>query len=510
MTGYTLCFDVGTTNVKGAIVSMKDFRAIYTKSVKAEVVYPKIGYAEIDVDRLWGQITYLASELYSIADREVIKDLRSMVFTAHMAGVIPIDVEGHPLRNGIIWLDERGKGLPRELFSGVIKISGYNIFRLIEFLRITGGAPSKTGKDPLSKILWIKENEPDIYRSTYKFLDVKGYLIYRATGGIYTSPDEAHLTWLADTRSRVKWSRKLLDRYGIDESKLPLIGRSIDIAGYVDGELLDILRLRDGLPVFIGAGDLTTAALGSGAVEDGVPHIYVGTSSWIAAHTPKRLLDISHYMGTLYSAIPDKYLFIAEQEVAGAALDYFMDLFNIDDYRNVDKMLEDMDVKDSNLIFLPWMYGERAPIDDPYLGGGLLNLRFEYGVEDILRAVLEGVALNIGWAYQYFKRKIPWNGPVYIVGGGAKSDIWVQIISDILNNRLVRPIEPENAGVRGSAIIASVGLNIYKSFQDAARYIPMDKTFKPKRSERGRYQKLQTIFNGMYDRLKDIYRCLNG
>jgi len=136
-----------------------------------------------------------------------VEKVAGIIFSAHMAGVLPVDKDGNPLRPMMIWLDERAAGLPRDLWRGPLKVQGYNMFKLFRFLRITGGAPSKTGKDPLSKILWIRENEPDLYNKTRKILDVKGYLIYKATGKYLTSPDEANLTWLADTRRGfARWS----------------------------------------------------------------------------------------------------------------------------------------------------------------------------------------------------------------------------------------------------------------------------------------------------------------
>ena len=145
----------------------------------------------------------------------------AIVFGAHMAGVVPVDEEGNALRNIITWLDERAAGLPEDVWEGLVKIQGYSLTKLIKFLRLTGGAP-RTGKDPISKIVWIRENEPDVFNKTCKMLNVRGYIVAGATRSFVTSPDEAHLTWLADTRGKkARWSESILKDYDLPISAFP-------------------------------------------------------------------------------------------------------------------------------------------------------------------------------------------------------------------------------------------------------------------------------------------------
>ena len=507
--GYVLAFDIGTTNVKAGLIDIESFRVVEKVTQKAEVLYPEHGYAEVSPDTLWRQVVSLAKELSS---SKYYDDILGVVYSAHMAGVLPIDRDYNPLRNIIIWLDERAAGIPEEVFRGFPKVSGYNLFHLMTFLRLTGGAPSKTGKDPISKMLWIKRFESDIFRSTYKFIDVKGYLILRSTGAIVTSPDEAHLTWLADTRgSSVKWSEKLIRRYGLDISLFPEIKSSVDEAGYLKGDAASELGLKEGIPVFVGAGDLASAAVGSGAVGDYEPHIYVGSSSWIAAHVPKRLLDISHYMGSLASGIPGRYLYIAEQEVAGSALDYISGLVGVEgNYSILDEMAEEVEPGSKGLIFMPWMFGERAPIDDPYVRGGFINLGFDHDRRHLIRAVLEGVAYNIRWSLQYFRNKVSLGEGIKVVGGGIKSDLWCQILADVFNHPVVRMFEPENASLRGAGVFASIGLGKNRSFAEAVSKFGVDRVFRPDRDRSRIYDRFYSVFSSLYKNLKELYRELNA
>lgn len=506
-----LAVDIGTTNMKVGLVDIDSFKVIYKVSEKTNIIYPRHGWAEQDPEELWWKVSKLIRKLLSEADGWEI-NIKGIIYTAHMAGVLPLDKDGNPLRNIIIWLDERAAGLPKDIWKGIIKISGYNIFKLINFLRVTGGAPSKTGKDPISKILWIREYERDIYRKTAIFSDVKGYLIYRSTGNVITSPDEAHLTWLADTRNKfAAWYKPLLRKYGLSENHFPKIYESVSIAGYLTDDAANDLGLKANIPVIVGSGDLTAAAIGSGAVAEGEPHIYIGTSNWIAAHINKRKVDVLHYIGSLLSGIPNKYLLIAEQEVAGAALDWAIEFLKIDggNYKHVENLVKSSTPGANKLIFLPWMYGERSPIDDPYVRGALINLSFLHGDKDILRAIMEGVALNIRWAYKYFKRLIKPADMINVVGGGVSSDTWCQILADTLNIKIRRLLDPQDAGLRGSSTIAAVALNIYKSFESAVKRYSYDRVFRPDENNVKIYNNLYKNFVQLYSKTKGIFRELN-
>ncbi len=500
---YVLAVDVGTTAVKAAIMSMSDFKAVRTKSTKAIVEYPKKHWAEKDPEKLWNSIAGICSEVSEGVEVEAV------IFGAHMAGVVPVDADGNALRNIIIWLDERAAGLPEDVWKGVLKIQGYSIRRLIKFLRLTGGAPSRTGKDPISKIIWIKENEPDVFGKTHRILDVRGYLVARATGNFVTSPDEAHLTWLADTRKGVaRWSESILGDYGLDPSLFPEIKDSTDVAGRLLPEAARELGVKEGTPVIVGTGDVCAAAIGSGAVRDNECHIYVGTSDWVASHIPKRKTDVMHFIGSLLSAIPHKYLLIAEQEVAAGALEWAMRLVGIEgEYDLVEKLV--LEAEAGRMIFMPWFYGERAPIDDPYVRGGLINVSLDHGRGEVLRAMMEGVAMNIKWIYGYVERMTAPQKEVNIVGGGALFDVWCQIISSSIKRPVKRLKYPQQTGLRGLTTMAAVGLG-RETFESAAEKFEVDRVFKPDEREMRIYDEQFKYYTELYGKLKKIYRKLNS
>jgi len=504
-----LAFDIGTTALKASLVEAETLGIRASAAREVRVLYPRERWAEQDPEELWSTVAASSREVLEragIPGASVV----GVVFSAHMAGVLPVDERGEPLRNIIIWLDERAAGLPEDLWRGLVKVQGYNLFKLLKFLRITGGAPSKTGKDPLPKMIWLRENEPEVYRATHKFLDVKGYLINRATGAFVTSPDEANLTWLADTRGqRAEWSRELLKDYGIPVELLPEIRPSTDVAGRLRPEAAADLGLEPETPVLVGAGDITVAAVGSGAVGEGEFHAYIGTSDWIAGHVSERKTDVAHYIGCLLSAIPGMYLLIAEQEVATGALEWLLSVMGMEGrYEEVEEMVEEVPPGSRGIIFLPWFYGERAPIDDPFVRGGVLGLSLDHGRAEVLRAVMESVAFNMRWAYQYVEKLVGRKEHLNLIGGGALFDIWCQILADVLGREVRRMAHPQEAGVRGAAAIACVGLGIFSSFEEAASRFEVEKAFRPEPERARDYNRLFSLFVETYKRLKKVFREL--
>ncbi|WP_333638889.1 FGGY-family carbohydrate kinase [Pyrobaculum aerophilum] len=503
MDKYILAFDIGTTAIKAGIINLVNFEIVALEKRENKVLLPAEGWAEQEAEELWDAVTELSQNLTNKWK------ISGIVYATQMAGVLPLDKSGNPLRNFIIWLDERGKGYPKELWKGVFKVKGYNLLRLIKFLYISGGAPSTTGKDPISKILWLRENEPEVYRKTWKFVDVKSYLLFKTTGNIVTSPDEANLTWLVDTRKgRAIWHEKLLQQYGIDPQVLPPIKTSIELAGHVTSSSARELGVNPGTPVFVGSGDMVATAIGSGAVNTSEIHIYIGTSDWIATHIDKRKLDLFHHVGSILSAIPGLYLLVAEQEIAGSALDKIMTLLGMSKYEELEKVVSTVEPGAGGMLFFPWLYGERAPIDDPFVRGGIFNLSLRSGKGEILRAVMEGVAFNIKWAYQYIERLAGYNKEVRIVGGAALSNTWCQILADVLRRKVIRMAQPRYAVLIGAAVIGSIGLGLYSSFTDATKRLRIDKIFTPTQNLEI-YNKLFKEFIKIYNNLKNTYRRLN-
>ncbi len=498
---YIVSYDVGTSGSKGMLIDGK-LNVIASESAEYSILFPEKGCAEQNPGDWWDAVLKTTQVLI---EKTHIKggDISGVVFSAQMAGLIPVDEEGNPLMNCLTWLDERAAEKAKKIIGeGVLKISGYNVIPLLHFLRITGGAPGLAGKDAISKVLWLKEEKPDMYEDALKLLDVKDYLIYKCTGNYVTSRDCANVTWMMDTRpEKFCWSESILRKYGIDGSKLPEIRKSTDVAGTITREASGDLGIPEGTPVMTGAGDMASAAIGSGALLEGETHVYVGTSSWVAAHTKERKKDLTHYMGSICSANPELYLCVSEQETASGCLDWIRTIVRELEYDNLNKYVSQVEPGAGGIIFTPWLFGERSPLDDPDVRGGFYNVSLEHTRGHMARAVYEGVAVNIKWALTFFEKlisSIKRVDEVYLIGGGAKSDVWCQIFADAFSKPVLRVEYPMEAGGRGAAAIALVGLGQLKGFSHVKGLIGVEKKFTPKKENAGIYEEILKDFKSIY------------
>lgn len=498
-----LSIDLGTTTIKSGVVDCSSYRVISSGQRPSPMEYPREGWAVQDPERLWEAITGAARDAVEGAGRVRVN---GVVFSTYLAGVVLLDEGGSELTPIITWLDERARGYPREVFSGPITLAGYNLFRLVEFLWITGGAPSKTGKDPLSKILWLRDHEPEAYRRAHVIGGLKTWVLVKSTGVMATSPDEAHLTWLADTRrGGAVWSGKLASRYGISVEKLPRVLPPFDVAGKLLPQAAQSMGLEPGIPVIVGAGDIASAAVGSGALGPGELHIYIGTSDWIGFHSTKRLLDVSHYIGSLLSAVPGVYLVIAEQEVAGGMVDWALGVTGLS-YEALEEAAG-IPPGSEGLLAAPWLFGERCPVDDPHARGVIVGFTLRHGRLHLVRAAMEAVALNIAWAMRYMERLAGRVRLVRGVGGGFRSRTWASIVASAIG----RPVEvvenPGHAGILGSAVIASSALKGADPRGEAGR-VRLAYTAEPDPQASRVYRRTLKTFEHLYKDLKEAFKQL--
>jgi xylulokinase len=285
----------------------------------------------------------------------------------------------------------------------------------------------------------------------------------------------------------------------------------------------------------MGAPDLYGATIGSGAVGDYEGHIYIGTSDWLLCHVPFKKTDIFHNMASVPAAIPGKYMIINEQEIAGGALQFLRDkvLYHKDAllkeeavpdvYKIFDKIVANTPAGSNNLIFTPWLFGERAPVDDHTVRGGLFNLSMEMTRAHIIRAIFEGVAYNVKWLLSFVEKFIQKEKmkatpgmtkkdvvmPVLnIIGGGATSNIWCQIFADVLDRKIQQVVEPIQANARGAAFIASVGLG-YLKWDEIKQCCQISNVYTPNPENRRIYDTLFKEFVNIYKIMKGTHKRLN-
>jgi xylulokinase len=517
---YILAFDHGTSGVKTALVSVHGEVLDFTYEHTPVIFKNQVG-AEQKPEDWWKAIINTSKELLS-KELTPIEDIVAVSCSSQWSGTVPVDRDGNNLMNAIIWMDARGAEiLKKKVFRGLIKISGYPLRDVVRFIYKTGGAPGLSGKDSIAHILFLKYKFPEIYNKTYKFLDCIDYLNLKFSGKFAASTTSIILHWVTNNRdiNNIHYDKSLLKRFKLDGEKLPEIQSPISILGHIKPEIADELGLCRDVKITMGAPDLQSAVIGSGAVEDYHGHIYIGTSSWVLSHVPFKKTDISHNLASIPSAIPGRYFVVNEQETAGACLTFLRDnIFYSEDkdkfgnsevYQYFDERVSKVPPGSNGVIMTPHLYGERTPVEDHKIRGNLFNISLTTSRDDIIRAAFEGVAFNSRWVLKYVEKFIKHKmDPINIIGGGAKSDEWCQIYADVTNRTIRRVKNPIQANARGTAFLASVALG-YITFQDIPNLIQFSNTFTPDLENVKIYNRLFKEFLLLYKNNKAAYHRLN-
>ena len=518
---FILAIDLGTGGPKVALVSTQG-ELVGSEFEETRLILLPEGGAEQAPQDWWEAIDKAAKRLLG-KGLVPAEEIDGVICTGQWSGTVPVDKEGNALANAIIWMDARGAPYINKILDGPVKIQGYAPLKLWKWIRRTGGVPGIAGKDPTAHILYIKHVHPDLYQQTYKFLEPVDYLGLRLTGCFAASYNSITPHWLTDNRNitNIRYDRDLIELATIDPGKLPELKRTNEILGTLQADVARAWGLREDVKVVMGSPDMHTAAVGSGAVQDYESHLYIGTSSWLLCHVPFKKTDLIHNMGALPSGIPGCYLLTNEQDCAGVCLQHLRDniFFYSDElsagakpentYQLFDEIAARTPAGSDRLIFTPWLYGERSPVDDKFVRGGFFNQSLQTTREHMVRAVFEGVAYNSRWLLKYVeqftKRRME---AINILGGGAKSDIWCQIHADVLDRRIRQVKDPILANVRGAALLASAALG-YIRYDEIASRVPIARVFEPNPDHRRIYDELFEEFVAIYQSNQKIYARLN-
>jgi xylulokinase len=518
---YILAIDLGTSGPKVALFSTRG-ELIGSEFEEIRVMLFPDGGAEQSPEDWWNAIRKAVMRLL-VRGLVPIDNIAAIASTSQWSGTVAVDQDCNALENAIIWMDARGAPYIHKMFDGPFKFEGYALAKLVRWIRLTGGIPGNSGKDPIAHILYIKHNHPEIYRRTYKFLEPIDYIALRLTGHFAASFNSITLNWLTDNRDigNVKYHDGLIKLSSIDRAKLPDLLPSNAILGFLLPDIAREWGLRKDVQVLMGSPDIHSAAVGSGAVRDYEPHLYIGTSGWLTCHVPFKKTDLFHNMAALPSAIPGRYLLTNEQESAGGCLQYLRDniLFPDDGlstggkpaniYRLFDEIAESVPAGSGKLIFTPWLYGERTPVDDHLVRGGFFNQSLSTTRAHMIRSVFEGVAYNSRWLLKYVekfnKRQVE---SINIVGGGAKSNIWCQIFADVMNRTIRQIKDPIEANVRGAALLTSASLG-YLRYDEIDKHVSVANTYTPNPDHRKIYDELFREFIEVYKSSRKIYARLN-
>ncbi|HEY5532478.1 MAG TPA: FGGY-family carbohydrate kinase [Candidatus Anoxymicrobiaceae bacterium] len=500
--------DVGTGGSK-SVLADTDGNLMAGTFQPYEVSYPRPNWAEQDPEDWWRAVSAGTRQLLDETGVDPSR-IRGIGFAGQMIGIVPVNAEGELLSHAIVWLDSRADEQAERLIR---RLGGKRIFTLI-----AGALP--TGKDVVCKLAWLKEKEPELFSDTHAFLDVTGYMVLRATGEFSMDHSGAGGTGLLDNKTR-EWSSMLARLVSVPLEKMPPVHRSIDIVGGLTDAAARDMGLVEGTPVIAGMADIPAAATGSGALENGDAHIYLGTSSWLCLSLSKPKNLPKNGIVSVASPDPSMFIMLGESETAGLCLKWFADNLATAAEREragpdemaifaiLDEIVAGVKPGAENLVFTPWMFGERSPVGDTTLRASFFNLSLEHRREHLLRAVYEGVAYNLRWMVEEVERHGMPIKSLRAIGGGAKSDIWMHIMADVTGKPVEALACPQEAGALGVALAVAVGLGIFGDYKHIKKILKLRETFQPDPANASRYQELFAAFHDVYPALSKAGRALN-
>jgi xylulokinase len=506
---YVLASDLGTSSTKSSVIDMQG-RVLGTAQQAYQVEYPHEGWAEQDPRVYWNAIKTTARRILKTTKIDPQK-VAAFTLDAMMLSVIPVDVTGRPVRKTILWLDVRATDF----------VSDYmNRFPMGDLLA-KGIIPVASAKDPLPKLLWIKKKEPHVFAKAARFVDVKDWILYQCgVGDFYTDWTCACLWNYFNLNTHLPEGELIEDGIGIPMDRLATLAKTTDILGTLSPTAARELGLTTNTQVVCGCGDVPAVAIGSGAIADGKPHLYIGSSGWIAQHQKEVQFDLSG-TGTIASANPDRLLLTGQMESAGACLAWLVDNLCTseqqtakaqakDVYELINQAAAQVPPGSRGLLYLPWPVGERCPFINPYVRGAFVNLSLDHTRAHLARSVMEGVAYNTRWVQDVFATMgHPVKG-LNACGGGAKSNLWLQIYADTLKVPIRRVTTLQDAGSVGVALVAAIALGTFKSFRDLERLFTIDREFHPTPANSATYDRLYKSFRDLFDTYSGVCYQLNA
>ncbi len=497
-----LGIDVGTQGTRVALVDPRG-KVLATHESHYSMVTPQSGWAEEDPDDWWKAVCEGIPAVMAQAGAQP-GEVAAVGVDAQMHATVPVDESGRLLSRQVqLWCDKRGSDLVDELKKTPFAAQA---------ARLAGSPllPAWIGV----KILWLKVNQPELYRQTWKFLTGSGYINYRMTGQAAIDWSEASGTFVLDARS-LAWSETLADFLGIDLGKLPPVYPSSAVIGAVHRPAALLTGLLEGTPVVAGAGDMMAMLIAAGLAEPGYALDISGTASDMVIYVDRPILDPP--MMNLHHALPGWTPF-GIAEAGGGSLKWFKDSFCQTEiaqaraeYRDVYDLLNEkaaaIEPGCEGLLYLPYLMGERV-LGSPHSRGVFIGLTPRSGTGAMARAIMEGVTFELRRTLEIVEAAGNPVKRIYTTGGGKRSPLWSQIKADIYHKPVCTLVESEG-GVIGSAVLAGAGVGIFPDILSGARkFVQIEWVFEPDPGTAARYDALYQLFKGLHDTLQPGFEAL--
>ena len=502
---YLIGIDVGTSGTKTVLFD-ETGAVIASSAVEYPMYQPQNGWAEQDPADWWNASVATIRDVMSQSGANP-ADISGIGLSGQMHGLVMLDGKGQVLRNSIIWCDGRTQ---KECDEITEKIGAK---RLIE---ITAN-PALTGFTA-SKILWVRNNEPEIYAKCRHILLPKDYVRYMLTGEFATEVSDASGMQLLDVPNRC-WSKEVCDKLDIDMNLLAKMYESPDVTGKITAAAANLTGLSTDTVVVGGAGDNAAAAIGTGTVLDGRAFTTIGTSGVIFAHSSKVAIDPEGRVHTFCAAVPGAWTVMSCTLSAGLSLQWFRNNFcaaetstaaglNVDPYVLMDKQAENITIGADRLLFLPYLMGERSPLLDSNARGSFFGLSNIHTRQHMLRAVMEGVVYSQRDCLDVLRGMGVSFSEMLACGGGGTSPLWRQMLADVYNCPVATVASKEGPAL-GVAILAGVGAGIFSSVEEGCeKLIKTNPAQLPVKENSEKYEPFYQLYKSLYPSMKNSFAAL--
>lgn len=502
MPTYILAHDLGTSGNKATLFSSEG-QLIGSEVYSYHTHYFNDTWVEQNAEDWWSAVCFTSKKLIQSTGIDP-KDIGAISFSGQMMGCLCVDKQGNPLRPSMIWADQRAQKQAAQIEN---HISQWDFYHIV--------GHRNTASYGIQKLMWVKDNEPEIYENTYKTLNAKDFIVFRLTGKFYTEPSDGNSNGCFDLNT-LQWSEEILNYAGIDPDKLPELKPSTFVAGGVTAEAAKATGLAEGTPVVLGGGDGVAANIGCGSIAPGKTYNCMGTSAWITTTSEKPIFDEQMRIVTWAHIVPGLYAPNGTMQYAGGSYHWLKNTIctleayeaeknGTSPYEAMNEQIAQSPIGSNGIIFLPYLLGERAPRWNPDAKGAWIGLKPENTRGDILRSVLEGVTMNLSICLDVLRTQVDIE-EILVIGGGAKGAVWRQIMADIYNAKVTVPSLLEEAGSMGAAVTGGVGAGIFKDFTAIDRFINIESVHTPDPEAVKKYAPVKELFDECYFALEGVFQ----
>lgn len=502
--GYLIGVDIGTYSSKGVLVKT-DGAVVASHTVPHGMDMPRPGFFEHDADRVWWHdFVEIVKALFQKSGVDP-KQVLAVGASAIGSCVLPIDENGRPLRPGILYgIDTRAMKEIEYLEEALGKDA---------IFKTSGAHLSSQASGP--KILWIRNNEPEVYEKARWFLTSEAYLVYKLTGkasiDIYTAGGYAPLhdvythQWVPEAAAHITPLERLPQTYW-----------SYEVVGGVTAEAARQCGLAEGTPVVAGTTDAAAEAISAGVADFGDMMLMFGSSVFFIMKTAELVKTQYFWSSNFLEA--GAFAFLGGMSTTGSLTTWFRDQFAQHElekekaggenaYAVLAEAAAQSPIGARGLVALPYFEGERTPLHDPKAKGVWFGLSLKHTKGDIYRAILEGVAFGIRHNFEMMSAEGIYPGRILAVGGGSKNPLWMQIVADVCNIELVIP-EQQIGASYGDAFLAATGIGLYKNLSEIKKWVRAKETVKPQAESGKLYDFNYHIFRDLYSSTKVLMHRL--